>query len=458
MPKLALMAADMGVAAQLPPEARVITRAIDLTPVGQAATSWITWETTTPPGTTVTVSASLDGGATWSQAENGGLIPVIPLDTDLTGRQLLIAATLVTADTLVSPVLHRVDVRVNHQEWAPIGQFWSTEWQAADDTVEATVTARDRLELLRVSTYQSAVVAVSTTLFALAEAVLADAGLTSSEYYVDPALQAIAVPYAWFNPISHREALRVIAEAGLAQVYCDRSGLIRVEGAGTGYAAEPAISLTADEYFRVSNPMRPNQVANEIIVDTQPLRPVVSLEEIYRANDPIVVQPGQTVTATVFYNSPPVIDAVAGLESAGVDTVIAGTQYYGWGADIQIRNNGAVQDSPVLVITGRPLSIQNKERAVARDADAIVDQGLLRFKFPENPLVQTLAVAQQIADALLASAKDPRRDLVVDWRGNPAVVLGDRVTVKGGDYHVFRQEIDWAGTLSSTTTGRKVTG
>ena len=70
--------------------------------------------------------------------------------------------------------------------------------------------------------------------------------------------------------------------------------------------------------------------------------------------------------------------------------------------------------------------------------------------------MQILAQAQAIADALLASVKDPRRDIEVDWRGNPALELGDRVEVKGKDYHVIRQEIDWAGALSARLTGRKV--
>jgi hypothetical protein len=43
----------------------------------------------------------------------------------------------------------------------------------------------------------------------------------------------------------------------------------------------------------------------------------------------------------------------------------------------------------------------------------------------------------------------------VEWRGNPALLLGDRVTVKGKDYHVIRQEISWAGYMQAKLTGRK---
>jgi hypothetical protein len=108
-----------------------------------------------------------------------------------------------------------------------------------------------------------------------------------------------------------------------------------------------------------------------------------------------------------------------------------------------------------LVIQGKPLTVQNKERAIARDDASILENGVLRFEFPANPLVQKLDQAQAIADTLLASVKDPRRDIEVDWRGNPALLLGDRVTVKGKDYHVIRQEIDWQGYLSARLTGRR---
>jgi hypothetical protein len=33
-------------------------------------------------------------------------------------------------------------------EWVPLGTFWSLDWDSPDDTLEATVTARDRMELL----------------------------------------------------------------------------------------------------------------------------------------------------------------------------------------------------------------------------------------------------------------------------------------------------------------------
>ena len=341
------------------------------------------------------------------------------------------------------------------QEWVPLGTFWSLDWDSPDDSLEATVTARDRMELLRKSTFQTSQVLTNKSLYELAEAVLQDAGLTSGEYIIDTDLQSIVIPYAWFNPVSHREALRKIAEAGLAAAFQNRDGKIQIESFLLS-GDEPVLEITEDDYFPpLRAPSRQDQVANEIIVDTQPLRPASAAEEVYRSNEPITIPASTTKTITAFYNKTPVIDAVATLDSSPAGVAIAETTYYGWGASIKIANSTGTDQQVTLAIQGRPLTVQNKERAVARDETSITENGVLRYEFPANPLVQTLAQAQAIANTLLASVKDPRRDIEVEWRGNPALLLGDRVTVKGKDYHVIRQELDWRGYLRARLTGRK---
>ena len=347
--------------------------------------------------------------------------------------------------------------RLSTVVWIPLGTFWSLDWDSPDDTLEATVTARDRMELLRKGTYQISQVQQNKTLYQLAEDILQDAGLNSSEYIIDTDLQSIVVPYAWFNPVSHREALRRIAEAGLAAAFQNRDGKIQIESwLITG--DEPVLEITEDDYFPpLRAPSRQDQVANEIIVDTQPLRPAATPEEVYRSNEPITIPASSTKTVTAFYNSQPVIEAVASLDSPPAGVAITEATYYGWGASIKIQNTSATDKQVTLVIQGKPLTVQNKERAIARDETSITENGVLRYEFPANPLVQTLSQAQAIADTLLASVKEPRRDIEVEWRGNPALLLGDRVTVKGKDYHVIRQELDWRGYLSARLTGRRAT-
>lgn len=366
-------------------------------------------------------------------------------------------------------------------EWVPLGTFWSGDWSAPEDDVYAQTTGRDRLELLQNTTYSASLVEVGKTLYDLALAVLQDAGLKPEEYRIDPELQQYTVPYAYFEPMSHREALRLIAEACLGQVYADRDGVVRVEGPsylkadpvaktyfvqGAAFPANveviDAYGIGADDFFRKDNPVKWSEVANYVEVETQPLRPDV-LQEVYRSNDPVGVPAGGQVSLTVYYNETPCIEAEAVLEGA-TNTTISSASYYAWGVDITLTNSGAFAENVTVVVKAKPLKVLNKEKVVAKDDTSITDNGLIRYTFPANPLVQTLSTAQTIANKLLASFKDPRRDVGVEWRGNPALLLGDVVCVPDyqesgkdvrGYFWVTRQELEFTGTLQAKLTGRR---
>ena len=301
------------------------------------------------------------------------------------------------------------------KEYVPLGTFWSGDWHVPEDEVYAATTGRDRLELLRKSTYSTSQVQMNKTLYELAESILQDAGLTEEECYIDPELQQFPVPYAWFTNQSHREALRKIAEACLGQVYCDRNGIVRVEG--PSYLAnqtEAVLEITPDDYFRKDNPVKWSEIANYVEVETQPFRPDV-VEEVYRSNEPVSISAGQSKTITAYYNHTPCIEAVATLENAVSGAEITQATYYAWGANITVysANTGTFE----LVIDAKPLKVLNKEKATAQDEESILDNGMLKYTFPANLLVQTREVAQKIADTLLAYFKNPRRDVEVEWRG-----------------------------------------
>src|SRR5690606_1679162 len=136
-----------------------------------------------------------------------------------------------------------------------------------------------------------------------------------------------------------------------------------------------------------------------------------------------------TITLTAFYNESPVIEAAARLEGQGPDTSITNVTYYAWGASVTVQDSGSSAATLTHVIEGKPLRIQNRQRVVAEDADSIIENGRLTYRFPDNPLVQTLDVAQKIADSVLEVYKLSRRDVEIDWRGNPALTLGDVVTL-----------------------------
>lgn len=114
--------------------------------------------------------------------------------------------------------------------WVPLGVFWTGEWHIPENDVYAKVIARDRLEMLRNTNYSTSTVLENATLYELAEEVLLAAGLKAEDFYIDPALSAYVIPWSYFDSKNSREVLRQIAEACLGQVYCDRDGVLRVEG------------------------------------------------------------------------------------------------------------------------------------------------------------------------------------------------------------------------------------
>lgn len=351
-------------------------------------------------------------------------------------------------------------------EWVPLGTFWSGEWHAQREKLYASTTGRDRLEFLRKSTYAASQVFVNHSLHALATTILAHAGLTAAERWIDPALQNIIVPNAWFGTVSHREALRQIAEAALGQVYADRNGVIRVEGVGhllgqesfVGplMASAQSLTISADNYFRKDTPVKWGELANRIEVETQPLRAVATAQEVFRSNEPVAIAAGQVLTLTARYNEPPVIDAAASLSGAPAGATITATSFFAWGADVTIHSTTA--GTFTLVINGRPLQILNRERAIAEDTVSIRDHGLLRYEFPANHLVQTTARAQAIANTLLRLFRHPRRDLAMDWRGNPALTLGSMVITRDHQdwlrYWCIQNEINYDGSLRARLEGR----
>src|SRR5690606_17510243 len=224
-----------------------------------------------------------------------------------------------------------------------------------------------------------------------------------------------------------------------------------------------AYGIGPDDYFGLRAPTRHDQGINAIIGSARPVSPADDPREVYRSTSPITVPAGQTVTVTVQYQDPPVMRAQAALEDPPSGVSIVDARYYAWGADVSISNSTGAAADVTLVITGTRLVALPAETVVLVDQESQDRNGRRAYEYPSNHLVQTRAQAAAIAAAVLASAKDPRRDIELDWRGNPALELGDPVTVvtdqrrdRRSTYIVVRQELEWAGYLRARMTGRRI--
>lgn len=371
-------------------------------------------------------------------------------------------------------------------EWVPLGVFWSGDWEIPENDIYANTSGRDRLEQLRRTTYANSTVEIDKSLYYLADKILQDAGLTIDEYEIDEALKDIVIPYAYFERMSHREALRIIAEACLGQVYCDRHGKIiittkQVTSAGdiipilsvddelcllqdggtddNTYKLEDGVLyltlkqlLTGDDYFDKHNPVQWSAIANSVQVNVLPLKPTIELEEVYKSEEEI--GEGENQNHTIFFNNSPCVDATVNIDGATITDVT----YYSWGADVTVTS--PIDTTYTLTAMARPLVVQGQQTIVKEDAQSILDNGRIEYVYPDNPLVQTRSQAQTIADKLITYYANPRSDLSLNWRGDPSWLLGDVVSVLDANelahYAIVSQDITWDGALSANMEGRRV--
>ena len=136
-------------------------------------------------------------------------------------------------------------------EWMQLHTLFVSEW-SADDT-QATIKAVDRFKYMSDEYYKGQYYDNGISLYSLAILVLEDAGLESSEYYVDSYLKNVIV----HNPLpsaTHKEALQIIANAGRCIMDFDRYGRIRIYSA---FVPESLVSSNGTEYYsNIQNALR----------------------------------------------------------------------------------------------------------------------------------------------------------------------------------------------------------
>ncbi len=350
-------------------------------------------------------------------------------------------------------------------EYLPLGTFYAKSWSVPENAIDVSVVGRDRLELLTMDKFNTAILE-NVSLYSLAETILNDVGVVSR--FIDTELQNYVIPYAYFGEkVTHRECLRLIAEASLSQVYMDRNSILRIEGPSYSsiYRPTPVSEITRDDYFNKDNPYNETDLANYIEVTTQPLVSA-DLDEVYNSSAAETIGIGETKQISVSYSKKPCIEASASLIEVDEDTplppgvVIIDAVYYATTAILTI--GGATASGTFKIqIMGKPLTVTGAETITKSDPASIREHGTKSYTIDKNPLVQTSEMARAIAVKCLALSKDSRRDLTLEWRGNPALELGDKITVPDSktttaNFYITSQEISYDGGLRVVTKGKKV--
>lgn len=338
----------------------------------------------------------------------------------------------------IKPYLGLV-VTDTYTEYVPMGVYYLNEWKSDEGALTATFVARDILDLLQQSTYRKGI-KQSRTLYNLAVDVLSDAGIT--DYVIDTALQSIT-SVGHIPIMTHKEALQLIANAGMAVVYSDRFGVIQIKQLDSVALSGEAIDF--DNVYEKPK-LELNKLINTVEVVVSNYVAKASSEKIYEGTIAIT----GTVNVWIEYKSGPAQSISSVITGGGV--VVNSQTYYGSAALLNLTASGSVTITTTGTVLERSQSIY-----LTQDAEALAGEQPLGQKV-DNELITSNALASSLGAYLLAEYQ-ARFQYEIPWRQNQAYEAGDIVSVANEfgtntDVRITKNEFNYSGYLGGKTGGR----
>lgn len=318
------------------------------------------------------------------------------------------------------------------EEYVNMGRFYLDEWKTEDNQIGATFKALDRLNLLNQETYYKGL-KQTITLYDLAEDVLQDFGLTSSEYNIDTALQSITMTN--FLPVcTYREALQYIATAGECVFYVDRDNIIQIiqlSNTSTG------VTLDFDNSYKAPS-INLEKIIKQYDVDLNTYSTSGSTSDIYKG----IVYINGTSTIWLTYDSP-AENASASVDVGSIDA----ETYYTGACSLTITSTG----DTAITITGNVISISKTPITTSGESTG----GVVKV---ESPLITDSQRASSVG-AWVKSELQKREIFESEWRTNPALELTDLADIENQfttytDSRILKQEFNYDGALKGKTTLR----
>lgn len=294
-----------------------------------------------------------------------------------------------------------------------------------------------------------------TSLYTIATQVCVD-GLTpvNATWNIDERLQQFAIPYSWLSKMSHRAALGKVAEACGGSAFQDRYGVVRVQSgqfiAGTVQDIGSLRNVTEDEIYTMESPVA--DVSNSISVTTKPYK-AGSSQTVWETTSAQAMVSGEVKVFKVSYSDyDAVIEADATL--TGDNAAITSETYYYSGAEIEVT--ATADTSIALAITGKPLTVVGSVIKTETDGESIRRYGVRSFNVDDNILIQSEEIAELVAESIIDITKDAKRNVEMNWRGDPRLELGDCVTINGQEMVMVTMSHDLAGYYEETVKMRRV--
>lgn len=296
--------------------------------------------------------------------------------------------------------------------------------------------AHDSVSLLYNREFPGYAPASSVTLEDLVEAILAP--IPSQHWSVDSSLAATVFPWAALKARSVRPALAELASIGLFAVWTDASGKLTVKP-----EADPASWLVIgdEDVYAVEHPVDDARLVTRVEVTGGTLA-LGSSAELARwsgtlSGTKLVELTWETPAAnrTVSYTNCSLVSLIADEPCRWVATV---------------TGTGAAE----VAVSGQVLERQSTFTVVAEDELASIRYGRRVLRI-DHELIQSEALAQSIADGLLARRGSLRSRLVLEWRGDLRLEPGDGIDWQGQHWVIERIETALRGMLTQRLTCRR---
>lgn len=364
-------------------------------------------------------------------------------------------------------------------EYVKIGTFWTDDWQCKDSEYTVKISAQDRMKFLKSASFEGEVL-FDISLYELAIYVLRKAKLLviqDLEYSIDTELSNINIPVAYFDKVSYFEVLRSIAECACGTCYMSKDDILIIESYKKNYNSTVSLNITRDNIFSKDQPINRDDMRNYITVDintlslkTEDNSTSIDIYKMADDSDPYTIEGSQQnkIIEVEYYQNPAFDQVVTIKNIVGCVPVINYTKskFFSWGCRLYINNNSAVAGTFKFDIKGKVYDSTVKDKKILPATDDVDGQNLIKEYGKKelsykNHLVQDSTTASIIAQALYDSYSLSRRDVIVEWRGDPSIELGDCIQVP--DYGtstvkvvVYKNNFSFDGGLKCSTSARKV--
>lgn len=356
-------------------------------------------------------------------------------------------------------------------EYAKMGVFWSNDWNAEETDFKVAASGRDRLELLRLVEFRSDEILSNVTLKEYAEFVLQQAKqripMADLRWNIDNSLSGYTVDYAYLGKVSYMEAVAKIAEACIGHAWMDRDDVLQIASYTANAAPEsPDYEITRNDYFKRSQPSNSDGMKNSIIVPISQTSIETEINDIMNVDVTFEVGETSKIITFEFGNDTVTEPTIEPINESGVVTYVSSSSFTVWGGSATVTKTSGTSGTLQLKIRGKRLLVNVIDPEPIEDATSIQLYGKRQHKVNANPLIQNAEIAATIGGILLETYKNSRRDVNLEWVGNPAAEIGDcaKIPVYTPNstgvsitdlFRVYRQQFKFDGSLRCSASARK---